>query len=232
MKKVCPLCKIDKELVSSHIVPHFFWKHTKENGQYNQKMTGSAEWKKGQSEPKEHLLCKCCDNVRLREFEAYLSRFIYIDTGATPYLSKASLKFKGIDYSLFKRAILSIFWRVHHSKLPEFRKFELELEQEELIRSYLTKKSELREEEFPIIVVVPLITGNGGGAAICGPYQSEFVGAKFWSYILQGVIYTMVCDKNFFHPVLSQLVLKSSGDLEIHKRDFRTIGFLKTIVEN
>jgi len=232
MSKNCPLCRKPGELVDSHIIPRLFWRKLKNNGQYEFFDGSSGKIRKDQSEHKEKLLCKECDTVVLREYEAHLAKLIYIEQEGTSAQAKHSLHLQGLPYHMLKRAILSIAWRMHHSSLPIFEKVCLTSAFEERIRQYLLKEIDLGAEEFPFLVASPLIDGKGATNFMLSPFQTKFKGkTPILNITLQGMIFSVLLHDNFFHPEIQDFLLKEDGSLVILKGDIMKFSLLREALE-
>jgi hypothetical protein len=233
MKRICPLCQNDEEVVSSHIIPRFFWRHVKEEGKYHIISSNGNSPLKGQRELKEKLLCSKCDNLTLQSYETYLAKLVYGGHEAdTITNTKQALHLRGLDYKRLKRGILSILWRMHHSSLQDFKTVRLEATQEEIIRSYVNAESDLPDTAFPILVAAPLFgDAGGGGACIMGPYIDESYGCKVWNQLLQGMIFRVFLSHDFSNPEIKDFVLNSSGEMVILKGEFTKFPFLMKFLE-
>jgi hypothetical protein len=228
MREICPLCREATDFVDSHIVPRFFWKRIKDNGQYELTSAATGTSKKAQKEYKEKLLCKNCDNVVLREYESHLAKLIYIDQEGETAHSKNALHLKGLSYHMLKRSILSIAWRMHHSGLEPYKKISLNDQHEHLIRSYLRKEIELKEDEFPLLIAAPLIDGEGATRFMLTPFTTHFDDMTPILHItLQGMIFSIFLDESFSHPKVQNLILKEDGSLVIPKADILRFPFIR-----
>jgi len=120
----CRLCKQNKELIKSHIIPKFFFKYL-----YPKKrIEGDALWliddtrvinKRVRVGPYEKLLCKECDN-KFGYYDDYAKQ-VFIDQKPI-YYSKTNeaLLFTKIDHKRLKLFLLSMLWRASVSSLPFF----------------------------------------------------------------------------------------------------------------
>jgi len=119
----CALCRQDRNLCRSHIIPQFLYAKMFEGGQKAHVLStdGNVRPKKVPTGTYEKLLCQECEN-RLSVWENYAKRVIF---GGEPiYGSEPTpfgLYFQGLDYRQFKLFQLSMLWRANVSKRPEFR---------------------------------------------------------------------------------------------------------------
>lgn len=216
----------------SHIIPRFFWKRTKEEGKYQILSANPNSPKKGQREPKEKLLCSHCDNVVLQKYETHFSKLIYGGYEVEAANTQQTLNLRNLDYNRMKKCILAILWRMHHSSLNEYKSVKLKKNHEEIIRKYLINEEAVPDTAFPIIAAAPILGKSGSGAGIMGPYLNDAYEQPTWHQMLQGIIFSVFLNEDFFHPKIKDIILKSNGTMVILKSDFMKFPFLAAFMKS
>ena len=115
-KQICKLCREEKTLRNSHIVPEFLYKHCYDDKhrivQFSPDERREIFIQKG---IREKLLCDDCEQ-RLSKIEREFSRLWYDSELFPDKVLDECVKLKGFDYTQFKLFHLSILWRSSVSK--------------------------------------------------------------------------------------------------------------------
>jgi hypothetical protein len=190
---ICRLCKKDKPLKNSHIIPEFIYgplydeKH-RFHVLSTLKTTKNAKLQKG---IREKLLRGDCEG-KLSVYERYVS---LIFSGAIPSQASRNGKFvtlEGLEYDKFKLFALSVLWRAGVSNLPFFAQVSLGPHEEKLREMILNEKAgEPDEYSFMMVLVThedvvqtDLII-QPTWSRLEGHYSYRFVyGGIAWIYLL------------------------------------------------
>lgn len=148
----CALCRHDRELMNSHVVPEFLhlpiYDEKHRTLYFGHGDTGYRLLQKGL---RERLLCFECEQ-RIQKFEDYFARYWYRSHPIPESIDSAELLLKNIDYSRFKLLLLSIVWRASVSGLSEFATVRLGPHEDRIRRMIL-------EEEPGTSLNYPILTG-------------------------------------------------------------------------
>lgn len=218
MDSICRLCKENKELKQSHIIPSFIGRWLKETS-----ITGFIRQSKNPNVRKQDLikmdlLCDKCE-VLFSKYENYFAKTIFY-----PYVQEelneagiAQGNIKTINYHEYLlRFIVSLQWRVLVSdrkltktdNLSEEKISEYNTKIDEVLikwQQYLNGESEITGDERHYIVFLQnLISGTG--------YIPENLNKNVNFYLLRAVDYTLgVSNKRIFiYTKLGPLVILSS----------------------
>jgi hypothetical protein len=113
------MCKLDRVLRNSHIVPEFLYKPVYEEKHRTRLFRyGDTRDKLIQKGLRERLLCSDCEQ-HIQEFEDYFARYWYQTRPIPERITNDELLLRGIDYRRFKLFVLSVVWRASVSRLPE-----------------------------------------------------------------------------------------------------------------
>lgn len=171
MEAQCRLCREERRLSQSHVVPAFIWRtwfrHPERvlRAGYRQKSRhlrpSPAKLGLVQKEPREPLLCSDCEGFLNDHYEkpalrpwlqiagfgegAPLQEFRGA-SGGRPFWV-----FRGLDYKSLKLFLLSILWRAHASSLPEYMGVNLGPHGER-IRQMLRGEGPGRQLEYPVML--------------------------------------------------------------------------------
>src|SRR6266849_5839504 len=108
---ICKLCREDKPLCSSHIIPEFLYRPLYDDNHRAIEVSLIPKkahlLQKGYREP---LLCFECEQ-RINKYEVYFRDIWYEKKKLPPVVMRQYVEINGIDYTLFKLFHLSIVWR-------------------------------------------------------------------------------------------------------------------------
>jgi hypothetical protein len=188
----CRLCQQDEPLVDSHIIPKFHLKPLKEEeGHFYIISTNPKKPElKEQKGATEHLFCAKCDNERIQRNEEHLARVIF---GGYPLDGKQDnrvLRVSGYDYQKVKNGLLSILWRMSLTKHPYFKAVQLGPIHEENIRQALLMDTKFSEDEYPILLTVPLFEGKFIGDWILPPDPARVGQNRVYRCLISGLLFT------------------------------------------
>jgi len=148
----CALCRHDREIRRSHIIPEFLYK-----SMYDEKhrfhvlsvIEDQEDWmeQKGLREP---LLCDECE-TKISRFEDYGRRVLKGGAEFEVQRDGSAAIVEGLDYRRFKLFQLSILWRAGVSKLSLFQHVRLG-PFEETLRKMIFDEQPGKEENFGCVM--------------------------------------------------------------------------------
>ncbi len=205
----CRLCLSTKALVESHIVPNFFFREMKgeENVFFILPSDPSKPELRRQGAPKEPLFCAKCDNESLSAYEQYLAKLLFHFHPPGKAIGPFFV-IDGYDYKRLKNGLLSILWRMHLSKDRYFSNVNLGSKHAERLRTVLASDMEIPEEEFPILIAVPLIDGQLLGHCMLQPDFTRANGNRVYRCIIAGLIFTFYVGSAPLDSTTKQLILR------------------------
>ncbi|WP_288474517.1 hypothetical protein [uncultured Pseudomonas sp.] len=134
---VCKLCKEEKDLHNSHIIPRAFFKKIKSGIPQLIRIDTSPNGTVGRDNANwsEYLLCGSCEAFLERSYEGSQIRRLrdYRENLKSP----GRLTLVHFEYQRFYLFWLSIIWRASVSSMPEFGSVKLEPDIEEMCRAFI-----------------------------------------------------------------------------------------------
>ena len=193
--RTCKLCRRERELCESHIIPEFVYAPLYDEGG---KMVGFRFGEKGirsrllQMGLREPLLCAECEQLINHDYEqpnvafwrSLAAHESALEPSWTPFTAPSGdsgVFVRGADYSSFKLFLLSMLWRASVSALPEFHDVRLG-PYEEPIRRMLLERSPGTKADYPCIVFLFKEPG-----AILPPKRQRANGHLMYHFILTTV---------------------------------------------
>lgn len=211
----CALCKLDRVLKNSHIVPEFIHKPV-----YDDKHStllfghGKSSYKLIQKGLRERLLCGECEQ-RIQKFEEYFARYWYQSNPISVRIGDIEILLKSLDYRRFKLLLLSIIWRASVSGLPEFATVNLG-PHEESIRRMILKDDPGTSETYPIFagLIIDPETHGLWDQVILEPLQIRV--GPHWAYrvVFGGAAWTIITSSHYTLSLQGHL-LTENGELRL-----------------
>jgi hypothetical protein len=227
MVGICSLCKKEKKLIRSHIIPEGFYTKTYDEYRRARYASKSREiLKYMQKGYWEHLLCKQCDGDIIGSYDKYAIEVIRDKKHIKEQSYVNLLKWDNLDYNRFKLFHLSVLWRAHLSK-ENCRAINLTEEQAEQLRQYILSGKAPDEYEYPLYGLSlfdafsnvnqcdEIITFGNCYQRLEAPDSKMFVfiyGGIAWHYIVP-------CAKH--DDILQSLFLKKSKSFILEKQNLR-----------
>lgn len=218
---ICKLCKNERELQGSHIIPEFMYRPL-----YNEKHK-TVGYLLGRGEPKpqlvqkglrEALLCTECERFLNESFESpnvplwralaeeergpdlSVKRIQLPDGGYVAHVSE-------FDYASFKLLLLSILWRASVSGREEFAEVTLG-PHEETIRQMLLSKQPGGQADYPCLIFLFLEPKLG---IMVPPFRSRMEGHTTYHFILTSVRIDIMVSQHASENRFTQFALKEDG---------------------
>lgn len=192
---MCKLCKQERELCNSHIIPEFVHASLYDDGgkmigfKFGEEGIRSHLVQKGLREP---LLCASCEQLLNHDYEQpnvglwrkLASHEEEVPSGWAPFSTPDGAKgihVRDIDYSSFKLLLLSMLWRSSVSRRREFEAVELG-PYEERLRRMLLEGNPGAKLDFPCIVFLYKKPG-----VLLSPMRQRVNGHLMYHFILTTV---------------------------------------------
>ncbi|MGD9637758.1 MAG: hypothetical protein AB7U85_01705 [Alphaproteobacteria bacterium] len=141
----CFLCGEDKKLIKAHIIPEKYFTKTKKL-QKIYSYDGDYPKKNRIGVYDNEILCSDCDG-KLGKYDEYSYEVLFNLEKFICERDKNGIKVKNIDSNKLKLFYLSIIWRAHISKRPEFKKIDLGEKYSKIIKNSLLN-NKLPEASF------------------------------------------------------------------------------------
>ncbi len=195
----CKLCREDKTLSYSHILPEYFFTpvYRKNHKLFQVKLDypeGKKAYNKHQKGFREYLLCRDCEE-RFEKLESYFKHQIYGYSKVLPtkhnldFDPTVSLLTKKLDVEKLKRFQLSIFWRSSIATLPFFSSVNLGPDKEEKIRNILLSDQPIDFNEFPFVVTAVFNNDLHVIDVLDEPLETAYNGQKCYQFFFGGFLW-------------------------------------------
>lgn len=191
----CALCRTEKKLVHSHVLPEFMYEHLyDERGRYisvvDDPRTPERPFQKGL---REYLLCTACEQ-RLSRFETYSAQLLR-QVRDEPAKDRAGFEID-YDYTRFKLFGISLMWRLHLASGPGFEAVRLGPVAEDM-RRMLMQADPGPPERFPFAIV--RIDGSEMASTVMSiPQKTRFGGHHAYMGTVYGFRWIFVTARNAY----------------------------------
>jgi hypothetical protein len=209
---ICKLCRGEKTLLKSHIIPEFMYKSMYDEKHRFHCITLGREASDTQKQKGEwdRLLCGDCEQ-RFSRLERYASAIL---TGKTPIEIERRdpwmIECGGIDYKLFKLFQLSILWRAGVSDRPIFKEVALGRHQE-VLRRMLLDDDPGESYKYGCIMLAAMHKGKPVDSLILHPELARVDGQIVWRFVFAGFWWLYFCSGHKPNMQISSRFLQDSG---------------------
>jgi len=222
----CALCKRNKPLLNSHIIPEFLYQELYDGLHRFHRISTAPEARnrllqKGLREP---LLCGDCEQ-HFSVWERYASHVLFGGMSLSGTREESKIRIVNLDYAKFKLFQLSILWRAGVSSRPEFRQIRLGPHQERL-RAMLLASNPGLPQDYPCLMFIVLNEGRPIGDLIVEPSWSRLDGHKCYRFVFGGMAWIQAASGHCLARVILDSCLKQDGSCVIRLQDWREMKFL------
>ncbi|MBF0290387.1 MAG: hypothetical protein HQM14_21450 [SAR324 cluster bacterium] len=216
----CALCREEKSVCKSHIIPEFLYTplYDDKNHKFMVVSTDPNEFNRNPSQGVyEKLLCRDCETV-LGVYESYAKGVLLqkIKEGITS--SGKRFVVSGLDYAKVKLFLLSILWRAGITTRPEFSIVKLR-KHSEILRQMILDQQPGESYEYGCFLHVPLFKGRVVEDMIFPPTIIRFQNQRGYKFMFGGLFwYFFVSSHTEQLPTeLKQKFLSKDGHLSVYK---------------
>lgn len=216
----CALCKCDRELRDSHVIPEFIYTPLYDDKhRFHVLSSGERPHGYGQKGIRERLLCDDCEE-QFSKHEKYVSEVL---TGRIRVNSKREGKLvhiSGLDYRHFKLFALSVLWRAAVSS----RRSSLDPIQNLYAHNYDDPGPSERYGVF----IAPLVRENREDQKdlIVQPTRSRFEGHLCYRFVFGGLIWVFVVSNHAAPKLFRGAFLNEKGEMLMLVTDVSEVRFL------
>jgi hypothetical protein len=228
----CALCRVDRPLKNSHIIPEFLYEAMYDDIHRFTQISTKPERKnlllqKGLREP---LLCEDCEQ-KLSVYERYASLAFNGGTGLNVKRDGNRLVVSGLDYAKLKLFQLSILWRAGVSSLPAFRQVQLGPHEPKL-RKMIADNDPGTAELYGCFMCIMMHEGEVIKDLIVQPTWARLDGQKAYRFIFGGFVWVYVVASLRPRRFISEHFLQQSGACLFRLTNMQDLTFLvKTVSE-
>ena len=218
----CALCREERELRRSHIIPEFAYRPTYDTNHSAIVVDFDAQRRSVRRRGFwDSLLCDACEG-RVGQWENYFANMWFGPRRLRPEkIVEGLFTVEGIEYSTTKLFFLSIFWRASVSKMRVFRPYSLGPHQER-VRSHLIAGDPGGETDYPLAGIGLLDPDTGGlkDAIVRTPEVDKVDGHHYHSMIFGGVHWVCVASSHMSGRLVAA-GLKEDGTLDLLAEDWK-----------
>jgi hypothetical protein len=225
---LCKLCKLDRTLQKSHIIPEFFYnplydKIHRFHGLSTHKDDKNLLIQKG---IREELLCFDCEQ-KFSNWECYTRELFFSKKLKLTYsIQDKTITFHGVDYKNFKLFQLSLIWRSNIAKHDLFRNVNLG-PHEENIRLMLYNQDPGPFYKYGAFLILLKDNQQPLVSLIMQPDELRMDNYRVYRFVLGSAFwFYVVSNHNEKFPAYLYF-LQENGDLRVMIKDFSEIDLFQ-----
>jgi len=229
MKGICKLCKNEREIRQSHVIPEFMYQNVYDQNPkkyYHLDInTGAEEKSKSkilQKGVREYLLCDNCEG-KLSKWERYTANFFYSKTkGNTAYLKDKLMTADGykiyvwanVEYDFLKLFLMSLLWRLIISK--GYATHDVEATLSEKLRLAILTENPLGYDEFGCLLqVLYYPDGKKAGKIILAPYVTKGASGNILNIFIDGFLFSFYLNSEGATAEQKEFFLNEQGNIQM-----------------
>lgn len=225
---ICRLCKNDRVLRNSHIVPAFLYSDL-----YNAKGhmmgisgLGNRGWDALQQGIREYLFCDACEQLINDCYEKpFLKQWVEAKPLPDPWVVKDVL-WIDVDYSSFKSFHLSVIFRAGVSSLPMFSEVSLGLH-EERIRQLLLSRNAGSAWQYPLFAYAVVHHRTNRLIQMVSKAQRSKYGGRICYGIMYGGAQWWICVSSDKNHEFQKAALQPSGRMPFTAVPWNEVGVIQ-----
>ncbi|OFX68689.1 MAG: hypothetical protein A2X12_05705 [Bacteroidetes bacterium GWE2_29_8] len=232
---ICKLCKKEKELRRSHIIPEFMYENVydKEPKKFNNieitlDNSKDTKVKYEQKGIREYLLCGDCE-VLLSKYEKYAAEIIYAKNKNSKVVALSKIesnrgisicKLGSISYKDFKIFLFSLLWRIIISKTFNIRGINDKDKIEETLRQAILNEDPLEYDKYACFMqIIDKKMDNVMGSFILQPYFSNDINKnQVLNCLIDGYFFSFYLKSSELQIDEKEIFLKQNGEMIITRR--------------
>ena len=224
----CALCKKDRELANSHVIPEFLFKLLYDEKHRAHSLTTSVRSSAPfiQKGLREKLLCRECEN-RLSCYEKYAAEEVF-HKGLKEIPSECIDNIwivKGIDYKLFRLFHLSILWRASVSNADMFSQVNLG-PHEEPFRCILMYETPGKPLAYPFMAIALCSDVHLVRDYIESPDHLRIEGHHLYRFSFGGFCWLYFVSAHELPQFLKASFLSEEGEMKIYSQQLGGIRYM------
>lgn len=222
----CKLCKQEKVLRNSHIIPEFLYQTL-----YDEKHRFhaiSADEKKStkylQKGIRDKLLCNECEQL-LSGYERYASLVLNSGYLLEVKIERSVIHIRGFDYKKFKLFALSILWRAGVSTKDAFQNVVLG-RHENVLRSMIFEENPGKEESYPFILMPITHEGEVIESLVAPPEKTRVDGHNSYLFVFGGLAWVYIVTSHEVPKVVVDASIDRTGKISFLPKELKDIKYI------
>lgn len=227
----CKLCKNERELKNSHIIPEFMYtplydKKHRFDMLSNHETLRTKNLQKG---IREYLLCEQCEVV-LSKYERYVSQILSGQNHIAHQRNGGLVHLDGVDYKKLRLFGLSVLWRASVSSLPIFKQVKLG-PHEEKIRHMILGEDPGKPNKYPFILAIVEHQDEVQTRLIIQPTWTRSEGHYAYRFVMGGLVWIFIVSSHQPPSVISQTAVSEEGHLTMLISGIEDMHFVTKLVQ-
>lgn len=231
MQMKCALCKEERELKNSHVIPEFIYRPLYDHvHRFHILSSEGTSHRYGQKGLREKLLCEVCE-LRFSRHEKYASE---VFTGKIKVDSERNgnlVRISGINYESFKLFGLSVLWRAGVSSLRMFSHVKLGAH-EESIRVQLLSDNPGPSHKYGFILAPLVSMERSQKDLILQPTRSRLGGHLCYRFVFGGLIWAFVVSKHPPPLAFQQAFINEDGHMLMLVSEMNDVEFIMNTMKD
>lgn len=229
---VCCLCKLDRELKNSHILPEFFYKPMYDNKHRFFALSPDPNernriLRKGLREK-----LPCCDcEQKLSMYEKYVRDLLYGGVKFEVSQDRRTSYLTNVDYKKVRIFYISVLWRMSIASLEFFKNVNLG-QHEEKLRIMILNENPGEPDQYGFLCFAPLFDDNALGDWLLQPDYVRLQQHRVYRALIGGLLYLYFVSSHNVSDIIKKRFVQKNGDWFITAEKIRDISFLdKTLAQ-
>lgn len=207
----CKLCKKDKTLMNSHIIPEFIYKPLYDDD-HRFHVLSTYRKKDRPIEQKgirEKLLCGNCEQ-HLSRYENYARKVLFGGVEIAVQNEAGGIIVSEIDYKYFKLFQLSILWRASVSSHKMFKDVQLG-KHEPIIRKMIISDIPGQKEKYCCVMMAIKHGNDGMGTFIDQPEKRRVDSHVVYRFIFGSIAWIYFVSSHKIPKIINTFILSEEG---------------------
>lgn len=227
----CKLCKKDRELKNSHIIPEFIYSALYDDKHRFHVISVNEDEKEKlpQKGVRERLLCAECEQLLSRN-ERYVSLLL---AGSYPVKSRKKgriIHLEGVDYSKFKLFSLSILWRAGVSSREVFSQVKLG-PHEKILRQMVLASDPGEQHSYPFLLSPIVHEKELQKALIVQPTWTRLDNHYAYRFVFGGLAWIYLVSSHRAPKVVLDASIDELGNLTMIECELSDMKFIVHMVQ-
>ena len=229
---MCALCRKERPLRKSHIIPEFVFKLLYDNKHKFHLLSaiptkGNAKLQKG---IRKNLLCQECE-TSFSKYERYVCGVLTGQENIHSVRKGRIVTVSGLDYKKFKLFLLSVLWRAGVSTLDFFESVKLGTH-EEILRKMLFAENPGPPDQYGFLMAPLVVRDVVQTDIIVKPSWSRYQGHFCYRFVFGGIIW--VCFVSKYRPpeLARKAFLSLEGKAVMLVSEMESVSFIMRLAQD
>lgn len=232
MRGICRLCKEEKKLCHSHIIPEFFYKNIYDHyGRfYEISIDEDSRVNFEQKGAREYLFCEDCEQ-HLNKNERYVNQFFFGGKEIDMTIYDEYAVVHNADYKKFKLLQLSILWRASITSHSFFRHIDLGEEVEEQIQEMILDEEPGDPSYFGCNINMIKLPNGLDANFFTSPDIVKKDDKLAYRFVFSNMVWIFFDPESKIDESIEETFIKPNGKIIINQMEFQQLPFLTEFVK-